>query len=176
MKKLGATAELDGQNANAIIDGDPNTYGITGDARGDGTNYPHTVTVHFPKPVAMNGLILMPRQNHREHQGDIREYTLQTGDDGEQWREVARGQLVSTWDPQQIHFPETLTVKHLKLMALSGFGNDTAAALAELAVIYAGPRITDADAGNIEYQKARTASSDIDAGTDATNKPPKTAP
>jgi hypothetical protein len=134
------------------------------------------VTIHFPQPVAMNGLILMSRQNHREHQGDIREYTLQTSDNGEQWRDVTHGQLSSTWDPQEIHFPETITAKHLKLTALSGFGNDTSAALAELAVIYVGPGIADAGAGNIEYQKARTASSDIDPGTDATNKPPKTAP
>jgi hypothetical protein len=175
MRRLGATAEGDGQNANAIIDGDPNTYWLSGDARGNGSKYPHDLTVHFPAPVAMNGLVLMPRQNHREHQGDIREYTLQASDDGNQWREVERGQLASTWNPQQIRFSQTVTAKHLKLTALSGFGDDTSAALAELAVIYAGPKIADISSENVEYQGVRTASPDIDAGADVSNKPPKPA-
>jgi hypothetical protein len=123
----------------------------------------------------MNGLVLMPRQNHREHQGDIREYTLQASDDGNQWREVERGQLASTWNPQQIRFSQTVTAKHLKLTALSGFGDDTSAALAELAVIYAGPKIADISSENVEYQGVRTASPDIDAGADVSNKPPKPA-
>ena len=64
----------------------------------------------------------------------------------------------------------------MKFTALSGFGDDTSAALAELAVIYAGPKIADTSSGNVEYQKVRTASPDIDAGTDVSNKPPKSAP
>ena len=176
MRQLGATAELDGQNANAIIDGDPNTFWSSADTRGNGPKYPHELTVHFPQPVAMDGLVLMPRQNHREHQGDIHDYTIQASGDGIQWREIAQGQLASTFDPQQIRFSQTVTAKHLKLTALSGFGNDTSAALAELAVIYAGPKIADTSAGNVEYQGVRTASPDIDAGTDVSNKPPKSSP
>ena len=124
----------------------------------------------------MTGLVLMPRQNHREHQGDIGEFKLERSDNGTNWLEISRGQLASTWDPQTIPFPQTITAKHLKLTALSGFGSDNSASLAELAVIYAGPRIADTGPGNIEYQKVRTASPDIDAGTDTTNKPPKPSP
>jgi len=131
------------------------------------------LTVHFPAPVAMNGLVLMPRQNHRDHQGDIRDYAIQVSDDGNQWREITHGQLASTFDPQQIRFPQTITAKQLKLTAFSGFGNDSTASLAELAVIYAGPKIADNSSGNVEYQGVRTASPDIDAGTDVSNKPPK---
>jgi hypothetical protein len=123
----------------------------------------------------MNGLVLMPRQNQREHQGDIHDYTIQASDDGNQWREVEHGQLASTGNPQQIRFSQAVTAKHLKFTALSGFGNDTSAALAELAVIYAGPKIADTSSGNVEYQGVRTASPDIDAGTDVSNKPPKSS-
>lgn len=175
MRQLGTTAEADGQNANAIIDGDPNTFWSSADARGNGPKYPHALTVHFPQPVAMDGLVLMPRQNQREHQGDIHDYTIQVSDDGNQWREITRGQLASTFDPQQIRFSQTVTAKHLKFTALSGFGNDTSAALAELAVIYAGPKIADTSSGNVEYQGVRTASPDIDAGTVVSNKPPKSS-
>jgi hypothetical protein len=176
MRRLGATAEADGRTANAIIDGDPNTFWSSADARGNGPKYPHALAVHFPQPVPMNGLVLMPRQNHREHQGDIHAYMIEVSDDGSQWREIARGQLASTWNPQTIHFSQPVTAKHLKLTALSGFGTDHSTALAELAVIYAGPKLADDNSRSIEYQGIRTASPDIDAGTDVSNKPAKPSP
>ncbi len=176
MHQLGATAEADGRNADEIIDGDPNTFWSSADARGNGPKPPHVLTVHFPQPVAMNGLVLMPRQNQREHQGDIRDYTVQINEAGSPWREVARGQLASTWNPQTIQFPQTVTAKNLRLTALSGFGADTSAALAELAVIDAGTRITNSGPGDVEYRKAYTASPDIDAGTEVTNQPPTPSP
>jgi hypothetical protein len=108
-----------------------------------------------------------------ETTSDIRDYAIQVSDDGNQWREITQGQLASTFDPQQIRFPQTITAKQLKLTALSGFGNDSTASLAELAVIYAGPKIADKSSGTVEYQRVRTASPDIDAGTDVSNKPPK---
>ena len=131
MRKLGARAEAQGAAANAI-DGDPNTFWLAGER---GPAYPHELTVSFPAPVSMAGLVCMPRQNHREHQGDIREYVVQVSDDGNNWREVARGEWVSSYAPQQVRFLQAITARYLKLTALSGFGPDTAASLAELAVI-----------------------------------------
>jgi beta-galactosidase len=131
MRKLGAKAQAAGQPANAV-DGDPNTFWLAGE-RGPG--YPHELIVSFPAPVAMAGLVCMPRQNHREHQGDIREYLVQVSEDGSQWREAARGELASSFSPQRIRFAQTATARFLKFTALSGFGSDTAAALAELALI-----------------------------------------
>jgi len=61
-------------------------------------------------------------------------------------------------------------VRHLKLTALSGFGTDPTAALAEVAVVYTGPKLAD-DHGTIEYRNIRTASPDIDAGGNAPAKP-----
>jgi hypothetical protein len=91
----------------------------------------------------MSGLVLMPRQNHREHEGDVRGYAIQASDDGSDWRDVARGELLSTFAPQQIEFSKTITARYLKFVSLSGFGPDKTTALAELAVIYAGPKLTD---------------------------------
>ncbi len=172
MRKLGASAQCDGKTANEILDGDPNTFWCSADSRGNGPKYPHEILVSFPQPVAMTGLVLMPRQNHREHQGDIREYKLEASDDGTHWKTIARGELASTFDPLTIDFRKTVTTKQLKLTALSGFGTDNAAALAELAVIYAGPKLPEND-GQIEYRRVRTASTDIDAGGEATNTPAK---
>jgi len=162
MKKLGATAEINGESAGAAIDGDPNTFAISGDSRAQ-IREPAAITISFPAPVTIAGLVLMPRQNHREHEGDIREYSIEVSDDANEWREVRRGELVSTFAPQKIQFSETVTTKYLKLVSLSGFGNDKMTALAELAVVYAGPKLSDAG-GPIEYQRNRTATPEIDEG------------
>ncbi|BCU79492.1 discoidin domain-containing protein [Luteolibacter sp. LG18] len=164
MKKLNATATADGQPANGIVDGDPNTYWCSADVKNNPhPKPPHEIVVTFPQPVAMTGLVVMPRQNHREHQGDIREYKLETSDDGAAWQTVAQGQLASTFDPQTVAFGKRVTAKQLRLTALSGFGSDESASVAELAVNYAGPALPENE-GSVEYRRVKTASPDIDAG------------
>ena len=139
MKKLGAVADVNGGPANAAIDGDPNTFIIVGE-QSTSPREQVDLTITLNAPVAMTGVVLMPRQNHREHEGDIRAYVLQVSDDGRDWREVARGELLSTFAPQQIDFSSTVTARYLKLIALSGFGTDKTTSLAELAVVTADAR------------------------------------
>lgn len=178
MRRLGATATADGGAANSAIDGDPNTFWTAGGTgRGmSGTKHPHELTVRFPQPVAMNGLVLMPRQNDRDHLGDTREYTVEISDDGQNWKQVLHSRLASTWEPQQVQFPQTVTTRQLRFTSLSGFGNDTSTALAELAVIYAGPKLQDHSGGTIEYHRSQSTSTDVDEGPGSparTNTPPK---
>jgi len=134
MKKLAAVAEVNGASANAIIDGDPNTFIVVGEQ-----DAPMREQVDFVitlnAPATMSGVVVMSRQNHREHEGDIRAYVFLVSDDGREWREVARGELLSTFAPQQIDFSSPVTARYLKLIALSGFGADKKTSLAELAVI-----------------------------------------
>ena len=172
MNALGATATADGRRANVIVDGDPNTNWSSADARGNGTRPPHQIEVSFPQPVGMAGLVLMPRQNQREHQGDIRDYRVESSDDGIAWQPVAEGRLVSTFNEQAIRFGKIIVARHIRLTALSGFGNDNSAALAELAVMYAGPKLAEENSTHLEYKNVRTASPDIDAGSPLP-KPPK---
>ena len=70
--------------------------------RQSGTSHPHTLTVTFPALVSINGVCLMPRQNDRDHAGDTRAFTIEVNNNGQEWRGVARGELVSTWAPQRI--------------------------------------------------------------------------
>ena len=142
MKKLGATAEVDGASANNLVDGDPNTFVRVGE-QGAELREQVDIVVRFRASVAMSGLVLMPRQSHREHEGDIRAYAVQVSDDGLDWRDVARGELLSTFAPQQIEFSKTVNARYIKFISLSGFGPDKTTALAELAVIYAGPKLAD---------------------------------
>jgi hypothetical protein len=121
------------------------------------------LAVEFPRAVAMSGLHLMPRQNHRDHEGDIREYRVEAGDDGTNWTRVAHGTLDSTFDPQDIPFGATITNRMLRFIALSGFGTDTTAALGELAILYAGPPLNPASS-SVNYRRTRSSSSDIDEG------------
>lgn len=150
MRKLGASGPAE------LLDGDPNTFWQGGPGR------PQVVTVDFKDTVPMTGVVLMPRQNHRDHQGDIREYGIGISDDGQTWREVKTGALGSSFSPVRIDFPKEEKGKHLRLTARSGFGNDPVTALAELAVIYAGPPL--AGEGEVRYKKVRSASEDVDEG------------
>lgn len=169
MKKLGAVATVNGESAKTAMDGDPNTFILSGDRRAE-IREPVEIKLEFPAPVTFSGLVVMTRQNHREHEGDIREYSLQASDDGSVWREVRRGELLSTFAPQQILFPRNVTTRYLKLIALSGFGPDKMTALAELAVIYAGPKL-DENSGPMQYQRNRTATPEIDEGPGPDKRP-----
>ena len=140
MKKLGATAQIDGVSAGAAIDGDPNTF-VSGGDRSASMREQVSLTITFPAPVAISGVVLMPRQNHREHEGEIKECVISVSDDGFVWNDVQRGYLPSTFDPQRIDFTRTVSTKYLRLTSLNGFGADKTTSLAELAVIYAGPKL-----------------------------------
>jgi hypothetical protein len=170
MKRLGAKASAAGDAAN-VIDGDPNTFWIAGDARA-ASRQNQELTISFPTAVSFSGLVIMPRQNHREHEGDIREYSIQTSTDGTNWTEVKRGELVSTFDPQKISFGSNVTAKFFKITSLSGFGADKTTALADVAVIYTGPKLPDSDE-QLEYKRSKAASPDIDEGVPDDKKPKK---
>jgi hypothetical protein len=168
MRRLGAQAQADGANGNALVDGDPNTFWVSPtNRRGEGRKYPHEVVITFPAAVAMSGLVLMNRQNDRDHLGDIRTYTVQTSEDGESWHDLMQGELGSTWSPATIKFKEAITTAHLKLVALSGFGTDITASLADVAILYAGPRLPELTESAVEYKRVRSSSTDVDEGTPA---------
>jgi hypothetical protein len=172
MRKLGAVATANSGEAPAAIDGDPNTYWLTAPATRNAAApaHPHELKVRFPQPVEILGVVVMNRQNDRDHQGDIANYTLSVGSDGTEWREVARGRLASTWRPQTIRLNQPLSATNLKLTALSGHGGDPTAAVAELAVLLIRPTLSDGLELKPEYRRVRSTSTDIDEG-DAPRSP-----
>jgi len=140
MSKLGAVAQLDGAPAGAAIDGDPNTFMSTGDQDAVMREQAE-LTVTFRSPVTIAGVVLMPRQNSREHEGEIKECIIRVSDDGSLWNDVQRVYLPSTFAPQRIELSRAVTTKYLRLVSISGFGPDKTTSIAEMAVIYAGPKI-----------------------------------
>jgi hypothetical protein len=167
MKKLGAQAS-GWPDAGNTIDGDPNTYSLLGGGRA-GVEAPRPqpqLSIAFPAAVPFDGLVLMPRQNHRDHEGDVREWLIEASDDGQAWREIRRATLGSTFDPQTVRFAQRVSARYLRLTALSGFGADRASALADVAVLYAGPALPEEN-GELQYRRSRSTSSDVDeAGMD----------
>ena len=152
MRKLGATARINGEPADNVIDGDPNTFVLVGNSGGQ-VRDEVDITITFPAPVAISGLVLMPRQNQREHEGEIRQYAVRVSDNGSEWRDLVSGELPSTFAPKHIEFTSTITTRYLKFFALSGFGADMKTSLAELAVQYAGPKLSEKR--TIEYNPNR---------------------
>ncbi len=172
MRRLNASTDIKEQVT--AFDGDPNTFWLVGNQK-DETRKNQEFSVNFPKSVPFSGLVLMPRQNHRDHEGDVREYSVSISEDGKNWTEIKRGELVSTFDPQKILFGKTVSAKYLKFTSLSGFGNDKTTAIAELAIIYEGAKLPE-DATDLEYQRVKSASTDIDEGVNADDKKPKPTP
>jgi len=174
MKKLGAKVLNAGNDAANAIDGDPNTFWIAGSQK-DEIRKNQELIVIFPNAVSFSGLVVMPRQNHRDHEGDVREYQIQISNDGTNWQEIKRGELVSTFSQQTINFGKTVSAKFVKLTSLSGFGTDKTTAIADLAVIYTGTKLPE-DTEDLEYKRVKSASTDIDEGINADDKKPKSPP
>jgi beta-galactosidase len=166
MRKLGATVTANNGEGRDAMDGDPNTFWLAG-GRGrsaEGNKHPHTLTIAFTNAVAMTGVAVLNRQNDRDHLGDVRRYLIEVSNDGQNWRKVAGGELPSTWNPQTIPFAQTETARHLRFAAMSGYGTDPSAALAELAVLYAGPKLPENGDANVNYRRVRSTASDVDEG------------
>lgn len=174
MKKLGAKILTEGKDVSNVIDGDPNTFWLAGSQKDDARKT-QELTIEFPEKISFDGLVIMPRQNHRDHEGDVREFLIQTSNDGKNWEDLKQGKLVSTFDPQKIHFGENVSAKFIKFVSLSGFGNDKTTAIADLAVIYTGAKLTE-DETDLEYKRVKSASTDIDEGVNADDKKLKKKP
>ena len=170
MKRLGAKAIATGDAVN-VIDGDPNTFWIAGDPRA-AARQNQELTISFPREVSFSGLVFMPRQNHREHEGDIREYLIQISSDGTNWSDLKRGELISTFDPQTIAFGKNVVARFIKIASLGGFGTDKTTALADVAVIYTGSKSPAGDE-ELEYKRSKAASPDIDEGVTPEERKPK---
>jgi hypothetical protein len=162
MKKLGAVAS-GGRDATSAIDGDPNTFWSAGTPASPAAaaRAPHELTIAFPRPVSFSGLVVMPRQNHRDHEGDVRDYVVQLSDDGSAWRDLKRGALVSSYGQQSILFGQDVSARFIRFVSLTGFGADATSAIAELALVYTGPALPE-NGGGLTYKRVRSASSDID--------------
>jgi hypothetical protein len=145
MRKLGANVVTSSGSGREAIDGDPNTFWTAGGrGRGaDGRSHPHTLTISFTNAVAMNGVTLMNRQNDRDH---LRRHS-RLHHRVERRRSNVAAVIADKFLPlgarKPSSFDQTESATHLRLTAHSGYGADASAALAEIAVLYAGPPLPE---------------------------------
>lgn len=140
MARLGARivrvdSEAAGYEAAGLLDGDPSTIWHTPWGE-QAAPYPHEVVIAFDRPISARGLVCLPRQDM--HNGLIKDYVILVSNDGQVWREAARGALDESDREKRIDFTKLETFGYVKFVALSGHRKDEPfAAMAELTVLEA---------------------------------------
>lgn len=84
-------------------------------------SYPVSVDICFPEPAEITGLLMVPDQRDRMHEGCVKDYTIEALIDGT-FREVCRGRFASSFLTQRGEFDEFVKTKVLRFTALSGYG------------------------------------------------------
>ena len=97
-----------------VIDGNTKTILIKEDA------YPLTINMETQTEVEIKGILYMPRQNDKEHIGDIKGIKIEGFIDGE-WVDVFAGEIKSSFDPKEILFNENIKTNKIRFTALYGF-------------------------------------------------------
>jgi hypothetical protein len=135
-KVIDADSAVPDYPAENAIDGDPNTIWHTPwENRAPG--FPHYLVVEFPKPPALRGLRILPRQDMSN--GRIKDYEVFVSNDKKLWGDaVIKGRFSNSADLQTIDFHRNVEGKFLKFVALSSFEAKPYASLAELEVSLAG--------------------------------------
>lgn len=112
MKELGA--KIDDDSLSACLDGNPQTFvRLTG-------GYPYSFIIQTPQKHNISGILYMPRQNHREHEGELRSYLIEAWLDGT-WKQVQKGKLSSSYEPKRIAFAQEVYTDRIRFTALDTF-------------------------------------------------------
>lgn len=112
MKELGAN--IDDDSLSACLDGNPQTFvRLTG-------GYPYSFIIQTTQKHDISGILYMPRQNHREHEGELRSYFIEAWLDGT-WKQVQKGKLSSSYEPKRIAFLHEVYTDRIRFTALDTF-------------------------------------------------------
>ncbi|MBO5279456.1 MAG: hypothetical protein J6B06_08210 [Lachnospiraceae bacterium] len=119
MKRLQVSAKLleyPQEDVAAAFDGNPNTT-----FKLEGPGYPYTLEFSWEKEEELTGLVYMPVQNQRNHEGDVREYEVFTWN-GTAWEKAVRGEFISSFEPKRVFFDREIKTNGLRFVAKNGFG------------------------------------------------------
>lgn len=125
MRKLGAQYKPENQpdgglsvkNLHALYEENPDTSVWI-----EQENYPISVDIHFPEKISASGLLLVPDQKDRMHEGCVKDYVISVCTGGK-WQEAARGTFQSSFLTQAAHFACTYETDAIRFTALSGYGS-----------------------------------------------------
>ena len=129
-KATASSAEYEWSPERAI-DGDPETYWQSASAAQPLPEFPHFLQLELPQALKLAGFTALTQQGSA---GRIKEFAFYTSSDGVTWGEpVAKGTFPNDTKLKTIKFTSPVTVRFLKLVALSGYGKMVA--LAEINLI-----------------------------------------
>lgn len=117
MKRLLVQATLEedpSMDLSNVMNGNPNTYCVT-----KPLGYPYHIMFSMKTKHTFEGFIYMPRQNQREHEGEIKAYEIEYKKDGI-WTFLCQGEFLSSFDPKKIHFPHSVYTDGIRFIAKSG--------------------------------------------------------
>lgn len=138
LDKLGAVASADsfqpGFEPALAIDGDPNTMWHTA-WEPQAAPPPHWLILDLRQPVPISGVKVLPRQDGNPN-GQVGEFEIYVSTDAQSWgTSVAKGR----WDPQPIErvvrFPQPVTARYVKFVALREVRGQPFTSIAEFDVI-----------------------------------------
>jgi len=88
------------ENPEAIVEADANTS-----VRIEITELPLVISLALNRPVGLKGLLYVPEQRDREHEGFVKDYCIEVlHEESGHWEPAARGRLLNTSRSQEILF------------------------------------------------------------------------
>ncbi len=133
-----SSEEPDTGFAHFAIDGNPDTHWHTSYTNGL-PDFPHSLAIDMGVQMSFSGFVYTPRMDCDK--GLIHRYAFSVSDDGQNWREVKRGQFVYHYirkDPsvQRVDFGSPVSARYIRLEALSPVRKgEQSATIAELNII-----------------------------------------
>lgn len=104
--------------SSAETDANPNTS-----TRIERDTFPVTMTLTLKKQVELKGLLYLPEQKDRAHEGFVRDYRLEYFDaQTEEWKCLRTGTLLNTSLPQRVLLDTPVITDRLRLVVLSCYG------------------------------------------------------
>lgn len=104
-----------GEGLDEMMSGNPDTNFVL-----EQVTFPLEITFSFERSLEFVGFSYMPRQNQREHKGDIRCYEVKAFVDNG-WKTVAKGEWGSSYALKEVHFTENVCTDQCMLIVLGGF-------------------------------------------------------
>lgn len=83
-------------------------------------DYPISVEICLKEKIPVSGLLMIPDQRDRMHQGCVKDYVIFVRE-GEKWKEAVRGSFASSFMTQKALFNQVSVTDTIKFTALSGY-------------------------------------------------------
>ena len=85
--------------------------------------FPVTITLLLKKRLEISGLLYLPEQKDRMHEGFVKDYRLEYFDNqSESWKLLKEGTLLNTSLSQKIHFETPVITEKIRMTVLSCYG------------------------------------------------------